>query len=286
MSEISKKKLWWQECTAAEILERVKKCDIALVPMGSIEQHGYHLPTGEDSYHAIKICEKVAERTGVMLLPPPWYGAHPYWQLGQPANLPLRFETWLNLFTDIIHGAALTGYNKFIILNCHGQEWAVPSLVQKLGEEGYFVLAPTLWDIRKGKWGEILEESFLHAGEAETSLGLYLVPELVDMKKAKDNLNTLQGLLSRKWLVWPLVGPGVTEQFKERLPLHYVFTGSRGEREQWPPNTLHVWGRATKGTAEKGEKIVAFVVDWLVELIDEIKEKYPPGVNPMKKPQK
>jgi len=283
-------RLWWQECSAAEIIERAKDCDIALLPLGSIEQHGYHLPTGEDSWHSIKILEKVAKRTGAIILPPPWYGAHPYWQMGQPANLPLRFETWLNLYTDIIHGAAASDYNKFIILNCHGQEWAVPSLVQKLGGEGYFVLAPTLWDIRKEKWAEVLDTYFLHAGEAETSLGLYLVPHLVDMDKAKDKLNMGKGLLEDKWYIWPLVGkfeePGSVpshEQLKERVPMHYTFTGAPPEREVWPPNTLHVWGYATKATAEKGKKIVNFIVDWLVDLIEEIITKYPPGVNPLKK---
>lgn len=101
-SQISRKKLWWHECTAAEILERVKECDIAFLPMGSIEQHGYHLPTGEDTYHAMGIGEKLAEKTGVMLLPPPWYGLHPYWQFDQAATIPLKFETWLSLFGDIV----------------------------------------------------------------------------------------------------------------------------------------------------------------------------------------
>ena len=100
-----------------------------------------------------------------------------------------------------------------------------------------------------------METYFSHADEAETSLGLYLVPELVDMTKAKDMHNPAKALLSDKWVLWPLAGKGVTEQFKTKLPMHYVFTGHRREREDWPPNTLHVRGYATKATRKKGGRL-------------------------------
>ena len=69
---------WWQYLSAPEIVERARECDIAILPLGSIEQHGPHLPTGHDTIQLFTMLESIAERTGAMLLPCPWYGAHPY----------------------------------------------------------------------------------------------------------------------------------------------------------------------------------------------------------------
>ncbi|HID17734.1 TPA: creatininase family protein [Candidatus Bathyarchaeota archaeon] len=261
-------KLWWYELTRPEIVEHAKKCDIAMLPLGSIEQHGEHLPTGEDSWHAVKIAEMVAERTGIMLLPCPWYGAHPYHHWHYAGTIPLRAETFVNLIIDVVKGAANAGYNKFILLNCHGQEWAVPVAVHELGLEGYFVIAPTLWEIAKGTINEVLETSFMHADEAETSLGLYLIPELVQMEKAKDE--TPEHLISPKWFG----GPGAI--IKDKVPW-YSATFAEPEYKHLKHGVV---GHATKGTAEKGKRIVEAAVEWLVSLVEEIKAKYPPGVKP------
>lgn len=263
-----KKRLWWQEFTRPEIVERAKKCDIALLPVASIEQHGEHLTTGEDSWHAIKISERVAEKTDVMLLPCPWYGAHPYHHWFYAGTIPLRFETFMNLIIDVVRGASYAGYNKFIVFNCHGEEWAIPPAVHQLGLEGYFIVAATLWEIAKSTINEVLETPFTHADEAETSLGLYLVPEFVDMSKAHDE--THENLIDAKWTA----GPGGL--IKDRMPW-YTATFAQPEYKQLKHGVI---GYATKGTAEKGRKIVEAAVNWLVTLIDELKAKYPPGVKP------
>ncbi len=263
-----KERLWWQQYTRPELVAYAKKNDIALLPIGSIEQHGEHLSTGEDTWHAMGIAERVARKTGVMLLPPPWYGAHPYHHWYYAGTIPLRTETFVNLLIDVVRGASYTGFNKFIIFNCHGQEWAVPAAVHQLGLEGYFVAAPTLWDITKEKINVVMETTFMHADEAETSLGLYLVPELVDMSKAHDE--TPSALIDKRWYG----GPGTI--IKDRMPW---FAATFAEPE-YKHLKYGVVGHATKGTAEKGEKIVNTAVEWLVDFINDIKAKYPPSVKP------
>lgn len=264
-------RLWWQELTRPEIVEHAKNCDIALLPLGSIEQHGEHLPTGEDSYNAIKIAEIVAEKTGVMLLPCPYYGAHPYLHWYYAGTIPLRAGTFINMVKDIIGGASYSGYNKFIILNCHGQEWALPVVVQELGLEGHFVVAVTLWEIAKSAILETMETTFKHADETETSLGLYLVPELVDIRKAKDEVP--EPLVDGKWYA----GPGGI--IKDKFPW-YCGTFAQPEYKQLKYGVV---GYATKGSAEKGKKVVDAAVNWLVEFIEDLKRKYPPGVKPLVK---
>ena len=152
--------------------------------------------------------------------------------------------------------------------NCHGEEWALPPAVQQLGLEGYFVIAPTLWEIAKTALTEVLETPFMHADEAETSLGLYLVPELVDMSKARDE--THENLIDKKWYA----GPGGV--IKDKIPW-YAATFTQPEYKHLKYGVV---GHATRGTAEKGKRVVDAAVGWLVTLINELKARYPPGVKP------
>lgn len=269
--EEKNKKLWWQNLRRPEIQERAEECDVAILPVGAVEQHGQHLPTGEDSFHAIGIAEKVAEKTGATLLPCPWYGTHPTMHLNFPGTIPLSFDTFKNLLIDVVKGASQCGFNKFVIFNCHGQEWAIPPAVQELGKEGYFVVAPTLWEITKSLYPEILETYFMHAGEAETSLGLYLVPDLVDMDVAEGEEK--EAVLDGKWFAKP------SDVIEDRMP--WFATTLAPEHKELKFGSK---GFPKKGTAEKGEKIVDAAVGWMVELIEEIKEKYPPGEKPDVKP--
>ena len=103
---MAKKFLWWNELPARDIVEYSKECDIALLPLGSIEQHGPHCPCGDDSYNATRMAELIAKKTGIMLLPCPWYGAHPYHHWHFPGTLPLRSETHIAMIKDIIRGAS------------------------------------------------------------------------------------------------------------------------------------------------------------------------------------
>ncbi len=260
-------KLWWQNLRRPEIEERAENCDVAILPVGAVEQHGQHLPTGEDSFHAMHIAEKVAKKTDATLLPCPWYGTHPTMHLKYAGTIPLRFETFMNLLIDVVEGASESGFNKFIILNCHGQEWAIPPAVQELGSRGHFVVAPTLWDITKSKISEVLDTYFMHAGEAETSLSLAIVPEYVDMESAEGEEK--EAVLDSKWFAKP------SDVIQDRIPW-FAVTLSPEHKEL----AFGSKGFPKEATAEKGEKIIGAAVDWLVELIEEIKEKYPPGESP------
>ena len=118
-------------------------CDVAILPLGAIEQHGAHCPNGMDSFNAIGLAEKVAERTGATVLPCPMYGGHPYMHMGMPATITLNYETNMALIHDIVASASNVGYNKFILLVAHGADSSILPVVHKLGMEGYFCIAST-----------------------------------------------------------------------------------------------------------------------------------------------
>ena len=72
----------WEE--AKEAIARSK--GVAIVPIGSVEQHSYHLPLGTDTYVAMTIAEEAAEKTGAVLTPPVWFGSACYFTAGIEAR--------------------------------------------------------------------------------------------------------------------------------------------------------------------------------------------------------
>ena len=68
--------VWFQDNTAAVNCAYAKEvCDIAILPIGAIEQHGPHCPCGSDSFNAMGIAEAVARKSGAMILACPMYGS-------------------------------------------------------------------------------------------------------------------------------------------------------------------------------------------------------------------
>jgi creatinine amidohydrolase len=267
MSE--QKALWWQNLPADEIVRHAKEvCDIAILPIGAIEQHGPHCPCGDDDFNAIGMAELISQKTGVMLLPCPMYGSHPYHHWKMPGNIPLTYETHIGLVMDIVRGASVAGYNKFIILSAHGQVSSTIVAVHKLGLEGFFALSLHWYDfLRDDK--EVLEDWMWHADEAETSVALYLFPELVDMSKAAKGGG--QPLVDRKFIIAPGMRP------RPGMMYHFEGTFARPEYKELDNGII---GDATKATREKGEKIVTRVVDYVAELIEDIRSRYKVGEKP------
>ena len=78
-----------QENSWSELAEKCKACDVAIIPVGSVEQHGYHLPLGTDSYVAKFLGEEAAEKTGAIVTPPLWFGWCPH-HMALPGTVTIR----------------------------------------------------------------------------------------------------------------------------------------------------------------------------------------------------
>ena len=243
--------------------------DVAILPLGAIEQHGPHCPNGLDSFNAICLAKKVAEKSGATVLPCPMYGGHPYMHMGMPGTITLNYETNMALLHDIIASASNVGYNKFIMLVAHGADSSFIPAVHKLGMEGYFVLASTWYDfLRDNK--NVLEDFMWHADEAETSMALSLYGDLVHMDLAIDGGGT--PLVDAKWKM----APGEASH-------RWQFYGAEGTFALLEKDDLDygVIGNPTKATKEKGDKLVEAVVEGYSELIKELLETHPVGKNPL-----
>lgn len=266
MNQIKKKSFWWQYKSWKEIVEHSKKCDIAILPLGSIEQHGPHLPTGHDNLQLFHMLENIAEKTGAILLPGPWYGAHPHHHWKFPGTIPLSNDTLRAMIKDIVRGSSLAGFNKFLLFFGHGQAFVTNLTTQELGLEGYFVISIMFQNMTRDIHNKIFEMPFWHADEAETSIGLYLFPDFVNMSKAVKE--TCTPVLDKKFVASP-------SDYPCSKPLRFD-EGTISTPEYWDLKE-GVIGDATLATKEKGEKYVNVVIERTVELINHIKEKYPVG---------
>ena len=262
--------VWFQENSAHVVCNYAKEvCDVAILPIGAIEQHAAHAPTGMDTYNAIGIAEKVGAATGAMVLPCPMYGSHPHHHWGMPGTIPLTYETHIGLLMDIIRGASIAGYNKFIIISAHGQVSSTIVATHKLGIEGLFTISSTWYDfLRDDK--DVLEDYMWHADEAETSVGLYLYPQFIKMDLAEAGGGT--PLIDSKWKI----APG--QAAKAGMLYHFEGTFGLPEKDDLENGVI---GDPTKATVEKGEACIERVVGYYSELVEELKEKFALGVNPL-----
>lgn len=165
--------------------------DKVLIVTGATENHAYHLPMGTDTFAAYEIAREVARKSpGALLLPPIPYGVSdnlmPY-----PFTVTLTAETLSNVVFEVVESCILQGIDRFLFINGHGgNNSAIDVAVRRIrriyphaklaASMAWWISGPKLCP--PGIFSEDL--GIGHAGEAETSTALYLVPELVDMNVA------------------------------------------------------------------------------------------------------
>lgn len=172
---------------------------IFVLPVGSVEQHGHHLPTATDTILVDAVAqhgaERVADEVPVLVAPPVWSGYSPHHQ-GFGGTLTLEFESLLHVVEDLADAAVEMGFDAVLLLNGHGGNIPlVNAAVSTIGDEHgdvavtgltYFQLAePFIDDVRESERGGIA-----HAGEFETSLMYHLRPELVRDDRIRSTYGT------------------------------------------------------------------------------------------------
>ena len=172
-------------CNTSEEV-RNSGAEIALIPLGSIEQHGPHLPIGTDFFLATAFSEAVAEKLGNVLLYPAIPFSNCYEHKGSAGTLGFRPQTVMNMIEDLVMGLYDQGIKKVAVLMAHGGIFSVPPIVRQLNalhdDLQDICLHMHFGDCEKEK--DILQTKVEnHAGEHETSLMMHLHPELVKTEK-------------------------------------------------------------------------------------------------------
>jgi len=148
-----------------------------VLPVGSIEQHGPHLPLDTDSVLVEAIAEEVGDMTEVLVLPALVYSVSEE-HMDFPGTLTLKPETFKDTVKDIAGSLLAQGFSRLHILNYHGgNKEHLTALLPELESMGLRVCIHGVLG-RVGK--------FDHAGEVETSLMLFLFPDRVRTEKIKE----------------------------------------------------------------------------------------------------
>jgi creatinine amidohydrolase len=239
-----------QESTLKDVKE--SRFEVAVLPVGSTEPHGLHLPYGMDFYQAKAVakmaCEKALE-TGakVVMLPGIPYGSNRN-SLGFPMTINLDQSTLNMVVRDIVESLEHHGVMKLVILNGHGGNDFTPLMRDLYGRARGFIVTVDWWRTVDDVRSRIIEEPGEHGDEFEMSVGLALFPRLVHMWEADEGaVNT------------PRVEPLAYSWARFTRPWH-VLTRNSG------------FGNPLKSSREKGEKILEAAVERIAILLKELSD--------------
>lgn len=161
---------------------------IAVVPVGSVEQHGHHLPVATDSILAAAIgtegAERVEDDVPILVTPPVWTGYSPH-HLSFGGTVTVEHATLRTLLEDVADSVLSNSFDALLFLNGHGGNAAlVESVTSTVGvaHPEAEILGLTYFELAKPFADEIRESDpggMAHGGEFETSLLLHLHPNLV-----------------------------------------------------------------------------------------------------------
>ena len=265
------KPLLLPEMSWVDVKGYLETCDMVIIPLGATEQHGPHLPLGTDYYEAMGICKKISEKTGVVVAPVLWTGYSVY-HSGFPGTLSLKPETMEQILFETAEMLMKYGFKRFMFFNYHGGNNIVQSKIIHRINHTTPAMALAIGhgsDLQKEADDE---EDFFdwHAGKGETSIMLYLRPDLVRMDRAQkpdirftQQMRNLQEAAKNNpelWHVWNLLF-GVPVEAKKG-----------GASNELSSNGVWSFNSPKEATREIGKKSVDAMVEKAVKLIKAWKE--------------
>ena len=207
------------------------KKQVAIIPIGSIEQHGPHLPISTDSDIVSEVAKKLADKKGYLLLPTITYGIS--FEHAPFFNLSIRESTLRTVLIDLCTSLLENNIKTVFIINGHhGNLKSIKNIdvkLQKILKNKLKVIALSYW--------HFMSRDFDHAGFVETSLML-AISKNVKMKSAK------KGLITDKMTKQEIVKIG------------------KLANQSFPKATKNgIWGDPTKASKSEGKKILDEIIE-------------------------
>lgn len=242
-----------------ELGERVKDQPVVVLPIGSVEDHGYHLPLDVDNYLIWNICEEAAKQSpdDILLMPLIPYGFETH-HMDFTGTIDISQEHLLNFVLDVVKSVAHHGFKRILIADGHGSNMPILELVARRAIlETDALCACFIWPGLAAKEIAAVRESgpqgMAHAAELETSVYLHLAPEKVEMDKAVKDIG-----MPESEFVWMDLMNG--------SPVRLMDEWTRFSKSG-------VYGDATVATAEKGKIVFEAVVAAFGRLVKEYKTR-------------
>lgn len=252
----------FDELTWPEVNEAVAMGKIPIIPVGSVEQHGPHLPLKVDHLCCTAVATEAARLKPEMslVLPPVFYG-YTHHVMDFPGTVNIHFEHLTQFVLDICKSLAYHGFKKMVLVNGHGSNHNLVDMVARrtILETDASCAFCSWWELLRvdpefdKQWREsAYPGGCAHAGELETSMLLHLAPDSVRKDLIKSETTRINKLGS-KFMWSDLAGGG---------PVGLI---------QWTSQYTDsgVIGEAEKGTAEKGRIVFEEASKNLAEFIAE-----------------
>ncbi len=282
-SELGKAGTYIQNTPRAQAIEKRKKNDIVFIPIGCTENHGLHANTGLDTFMVTQILEGVRRYTAKqgreinLAFSPLNYGGHPYHHIGMPGTVIWPEEVVREAVIYTMLGLWDDGYRKIVLVNNHGHLWTLVSAIQEFTKRyqlpGIFQVVDWHRAVREffypAEKEDSLETHFVHADESETSVGLLLFKDMIDMSVVQD----AQGE--------SFLPDGHFDKSVDPFRRPHRWSEGEGhsaiERYATPEGVV---GTPSISTAQKGKRPIAAILKYLTLVNDHILDAFPAGQVP------
>jgi creatinine amidohydrolase len=233
----------WENLNMPEFEERRHQTRTVILPVGTLEEHGPHLPLGTDTFHALEVARRLAVIRPVIIAPPVFYGLCRSTR-DHPGTVSIAGDTLRALIRDLGREFYRQGLTNLVFISGHagGTHLAAlteagETLLEELPQARVAVvnLLDLLREVLAARPELVKIRGDSHAGEVETALMLAAYPHLV------------QGTAPAEWPSFP----------------RYLLV--RDKKRYWPGG---VWGDPSGATPEQGEAILAAETQRLAELLD------------------
>ncbi|HVP93522.1 MAG TPA: creatininase family protein [Acidobacteriota bacterium] len=248
ISKRNSEKLWFDEMSMKEAKEHAKTGRVVILPIGSVEEHGDHLPLCTDSIQPEYVAVEVAKKTKCIIAPTIRYGVCNFTR-NFPGTISIRFDSLRNIVYDILGELIRNGYTRILVLSGHADQAHMTALrlAAQVALERYEkeikndkprIMVCSDYDFAYELKGKYFSEKDGHAGAIETSRVMSIRPDLVE-KRGKGSYPDLPRF-------------EIVSDAKSYFP-----TGAMGD--------------PTKASAEKGKMINSYVIEHVAALVEELK---------------
>jgi len=234
------------DLTMVEFEAGLQRTRTAVLPVGSVEEHGRHLPLATDTMQVWEVARRASDQVPFYLCPPLHFG-YCRSTRDHPGTVSITAETLRRSIFDIGSSLFRQGIRGLIVASGHAGglhmaalEEAGERLVERHDRVEVAVICEYHWAQEAGRQGIVDTHDDGHAGEIETSRILAVAPSLVQ---------------------------GTSPEEYPELPRPFI---AREKRRYWPGG---VWGDPAKATAEKGEQLLTRSTARLVELIEGMEQR-------------
>jgi len=256
--------VWMQDLTWEDIGSYIEDREdpTVIVPIGSTEQHGPHLPLGVDSYQAIGIAEEAAKAADVLTAPPIWYGDANH-HLAFPGTMSLSTQTVISVLKDIYTSLLHHGVTNIVTINGHrlANLPAIEIASKQTKEDHPDAFFATVDLVRAAvrlhrELREGDEEAGFHGGEFETSFIMARHPELVKEDKIQKSEETSS---------WTRFASNDYVNIDDSIQ-------TASAHQDWAEDAMGHQGDPTFASPEKGEELIDGIVDNVVEFLDDLSD--------------